>query len=360
MLFLGAHLDRLDEEIFDSMSFRFEGLEVWLAKKAFEETRDQGSTIARHEFPEQLDIPIADDDLSIRLELRFSSTGDNYRTLNWRRDAAFRFVASAAHSQEWFMQRMAHLRALLGLLTGEPTCPTSITGFVSDEPGRPLGVGIYFPVVGALAERTFNPGEMAFSRTTLGDRLPGVVQAWFAKRELLTSTLGLLFGTLYRSDFPSDFQFLALTQALETFHRRTRGGEYLLPDEYEPVRSALVAAIPHGIPPDLRSALKSRIEYGNEFSQRRRFKELLDSLGTDRDVVTKDADFIGSVVEQRNYLTHLPAGTEPTMTPGEMFYASMRLRTLLIVLLLLEVGIDGAEAAEGLRRTRWHRGFVGT
>jgi hypothetical protein len=43
------------------------------------------------------------------------------------------------------------------------------------------------------------------------------------------------------------------------------------------------------------------------------------------------------------------------MTPAECAYEAFRLRAFLTLLLLAEVGLTGQEAADGLRRARWHR-----
>jgi len=78
-------------------------------------------------------------------------------------------------------------------------------------------------------------------------------------------------------------------------------------------------------------------------------------------VVTSDpTTYIGRIVEMRNHLTHYPVGAMAPMGNTELFYETVKLRAFLTLLLLAEVGITGVEAAEGVRRTRWHRGFLGT
>ena len=85
---------------------------------------------------------------------------------------------------------------------------------------------------------------------------------------------------------------------------------------------------------------------------------MTNSLGEpSRGLVSSDPEFVDRVVEERNHLTHYPDDESPPMEPEELYYASVRLRALLTLLLLREIGVVGAEAVEGLRRTRWYRGL---
>jgi hypothetical protein len=363
LLIVGASFENIDDVRFQSMSFRFEELEAWLAQVPFEQAHGYEASgpvaTARHEFPpsEPIELPIHGAKLSV--EFAFSTGGDLFRSLEWSRTAAFKLVVHEPRSFDWFMRRWAHIRALLGLLLGEAATPSSILGKLPEDEAAEFP--IYFNPIGQTRERVLHPAEMVLSRDKLGDRFGDVVQEWFEKEEALSSTLVLFFGTLYFGGLPTDFQFLTLTQALETFHRRRFGGFYVSDDQYAPIETALEAAIPPSTPPDLRQALKTRMGFGNEFSQRRRFKDLLDSLDANQSLVGPDPiAFMGSVVDHRNYLTHYPAGEDVPMSPTQAFYASARLRTFLTLLLLAEVGISGNAAAEAVRRSRWHRGFVGT
>jgi hypothetical protein len=121
-------------------------------------------------------------------------------------------------------------------------------------------------------------------------------------------------------------------------------------------REALTDAIPAGTDSSLRQALARRLEYGNEFALRRRLSELLKLLVGSSDAVTTDPKtFVEAVVAERNYPTHYPLGQSEPMQPFECVYEAYRLRAFLTLLLLAEVGLTGQEAAQGLRRARWHR-----
>ncbi len=361
-LFLGAHFERSDEIVFSSVSFGFDVLESWLRESPFEQSIETDSdghtaTTVRHEFPTSLTVPLPGQDAILELEFVFRRGGDLFRSITWEHEAGLKTVPVEPQHYNWFAEHLTDLQSLLGLLVGEAVTPTRVSGRLSDD--ERANVQVFFAYVGGRTERLPHSAEMLVSRDNLGERLAPTVATWFEQRDVLRTTVALLFGTLYTRDLPGEFRFLALTQALETFHRRTRDGLFVKVEEYAAVEESLLAAIPEGIPHDLRQALTARISYGNEVSQRRRLQDLMTSLDdASRQLVSSDPTFIERVVEERNYLTHYPEGQTPPMNSAELFYTSARLRTLLTLLLLKEINISGTEAVEGVLRTRWYRIFA--
>lgn len=104
-----------------------------------------------------------------------------------------------------------------------------------------------------------------------------------------------------------------------------------------------MTAIPAGTPAPLRDALKSRIKYGNEFSLRKRLNEIFAGIGPQNTalIAPNSATFISDVVDTRNYLTHYSDDLkEQTLEGADLFNANLRLKILLTILLLRELGID--------------------
>lgn len=367
-LFLGESFESADRIQFEEVRFSFDALEEWLATVPFVHESEPGAgderaqPVARHVFPEAFEIPLPTEAASVSLSLTFTQGGELFRSLVWTQRAALGIKAEGeARSFEWFLERLQHLRGLLSLLVGEPVLPTGVVGRVpgADRPS----VEVFFPVIGTPRERRLHPHQMLLSRDKLGDRLATAFRRWFENRERLQTPASLFLGTLYGQTVPLEFQFLALTQALESFHRRFHDGRYLAEEEYAPVAKALVSAIPSGLPSDLGQSLKSRIRYGNEYSQRRRFNELLQSLGAagEMTVASGQGDFVQRVVAERNRLTHHAQTPEhPAMGMQTLNESVIRLRAFLTLLLLVELGIDRDEASGLVGQTQWYRGFLGS
>jgi hypothetical protein len=352
-LFLGAHFDDVDKMLFSESRFAFQELPAWIARPAFDvEFKEGGIATARHEFPPDIVVPLQARKATLRIEAALTSTGNAFESLIWKQPVEVAIEADEPSPYEWHHGRLGELRALLGLLVGEPVTPTRFRAVTADK--RPLTV--FFSLIGEPSERTVHPAEMIFAYPRIADRFPAIAERWFDVQDDLSVVVALLFGTLYARGLPREFRFLALTQALETYHRRTQPGLYVAPADYEPVRETLTDAIPAGTDSSLRRALTRRLEYGNEFALRRRLTDLLKLLvGSSDAVTTNPKAFVEAVVAERNYLTHYPPGESEPMTPADCVYEAFRLRAFLTLLLLAEVGLTGQEAAEGLRRARWHR-----
>lgn len=150
-------------------------------------------------------------------------------------------------------------------------------------------------------------------------------------------------------------QFIYLIQAIEAFHRRFCENKYMDDSIYrKEVYCKLVGAIPDEIDSDFKHSLKSRLNYGNEFSLRRRLKDILSKNQSLSSRLIKDSsEFIGNVVDTRNYLTHYDNGLLSKAISGvELYYINRRLQILMITLLLSVMGIDEGRSLQMIARCR--------
>ena len=245
-IYLGAHFERADEIGFTSVSFGFDCLERWLTRLPFEvntegDPANHPITTARHAFPDPPAVELPSQNAKLEFDFVFTRGGEFLRSIVWEQEAGLKVVPSEPQHINWFLERLGDLHSFLGLLVGEGVTPTRIWGRVPNVRGS---VEVFFAYVGKPLARPLHPAEMIVTGEKLGERLASTVAAWVEKRDRLQTTISLLFGTLYTPDLPGEFRFLALAQALETFHRRTRGGLFLPQEEYEPIKQSLTDAIP--------------------------------------------------------------------------------------------------------------------
>jgi ApeA-like protein/HEPN superfamily Apea-like protein len=350
-LFMGAHFVDVDGMLLSESRFAFQQLPAWLARAPFDVDFTGGVVSARYEFLNDIVVPLASQNATLRIDAGLTQSGNVFEELTLKQPVEVAMEVEEPRPYEWHHDRLGDLRALLGLLVGEAVMPTRFRGVTADR----CPVTVFFSLTGEPSERSVHPAEMIFPYPLVADRFREIAERWFALQAHLSVVVSLFFGTLYARGLPREFRFLALTQALETYHRRRHPGLYVTETEYEPVRETLTDAIPAGIESSLRQALTNRLEYGNEFALRRRLTDLLASLTGSSDAVTDDPKmFVEAVVDERNYLTHYPPGEPEPMSALECVHSSVRLRAFLTLLLLAEVGLTGQEAAEGVRRARWH------
>ena len=196
---------------------------------------------------------------------------------------------------------------------------------------------------------------MPFPLAALGEaETKNLFKNWFRNIESLRPVYSLLLSTVYEPDQYVQSTFLSLVQGLETFHRRLYEGIYIPKAEYEETRKSLVAAIPLQTTPRIREKLTGMLNWGNELSLRDRLKETLGSLSqgswTKLTNHSVQEDFIHTVVDIRNNLTHYKETKKPTIIEKslEMYNLNQQLRAVLTVLLLKHLGVEENKAANAL------------
>ena len=251
---------------------------------------------------------------------------------------------------EWYKRVVYKMRVLLSLLVGRPVVATAFklcTGMQQisehNEGCYPLYVDLCVKQAGKAKGKDLLPPEIPFTYPRIAASMPAILNTWFSKTEQLSTLYSLFFGTTINRSIPREFQFLALIQALESYHRESGGDKYLSKEGYEEIRTALTNAIPKSTPADLRDALKSRIKYGNEYSLRKRLELTLNKVPEAlRNIfVQGNEQFIFQVVATRNYLTHRDESLKDNVLDDKgIFDAAVSLQLLIQYILLTELGID--------------------
>ena len=140
-----------------------------------------------------------------------------------------------------------------------------------------------------------------------------------------------------------------LAHALEAYHRRLFDGEYMTEEEYDPIETTLIDAIPQNISAEHRDSLKSRIKYGYQYSLRTRLKNLLSEVLAEQSEATKtivgnQPNFIKRLVETRNYFTHLDGeANSAVLKTDELYEFTLNVRLLLQICFLKEMEFPANE-----------------
>lgn len=92
--------------------------------------------------------------------------------------------------------------------------------------------------------------------------------------------------------------------------------------------------IPNNLDKSHKESLVSRINYGNEYSLRKRLGELVSSLGEEiKAIISPRPDYFSTtIVDARNYFTHYDSSLTSSELKGRGLYdANQRLKILLII-----------------------------
>jgi hypothetical protein len=246
-----------------------------------------------------------------------------------------------AQSLRWHLDRVGRICQLLSLLIDESVRPENVKVTLDVDSDRHP---IYYLRTGRDPTRR-PPALLLFYLGHILNDFGTILDTWLSASPVLLDSIGLFMEGREFGGLNLNNHFVILCQALEVFSRATTSAKYMAEADYATVKAALEAAIPSGVSADHKASLKSRINYGDEFSLRKRVKELILTLEADTvKCVCKSAkSFEDGLANTRNYLTHYTDELRPRALSGsDLYWASERAAMLIRILLLKHLGIPEA------------------
>lgn len=193
---------------------------------------------------------------------------------------------------------------------------------------------------------------MLFTFKDIQENFELVLNNWFNKNELLKPVYDLYFSTIYNPFTYLNHKFLSLVQALEAYHRKMYGGNYLSDEQYNRITSKIKSVIDEELTGEINNTFKQKLAYLNEYSLRKRLKNILEiHEETTNLFIGNKRDFVNDVVNTRNYLTHFDNKlTEHAKNGRELYQLTLGLQQILNICLLYELGIPKEQIAEIVKR----------
>lgn len=358
VVLVGAHLGSAEEARFKKMSAEYRHLDEWAGISGFGITIPEDHTahpmVIEHKRPAPVTATVAGARIAIeiRAALRGSSGLVGEATIAQRTWASVEYPEGKSFGE---LSRMLHrFRNLLTLGVGRTVEPLAVRGVVESDGGPPVEIH-YRPAGGGTSPgKKIHRAEMLFVLDDLGEDFERFLGNWFEKTERLGPVYDLYFATAYGSPAYLDDRFLSLVQGVEAYHRRALGTLELPEEKHEERLGEVVEAAPEAH----REWLRGKLAYSNEPSLRKR---LLEIMRRDPEVMEpifgssgkERKGFVNKVVDTRNYLTHYDESKKDAAAVGrELYEVTERLKSVLEVCLLREVGFEGGRLKEILSRKR--------
>lgn len=354
-LLAGRHFRSVEELRFSSALVELSNLEAWSCYQFWRSPKSDSPDSFRIELPNTGSTlfrtkaagPLRELSLNAYTASRFTR-----RAVEIRPHADFKVDLNNSTDLRAFFSVLADLGQFTTMLVGNPSYIKKLRFFGSAEP-----VDAFFASDVEKGTETDSP-VMCFPLAEVSNIVQTLAESWFDSTPLLSPVYDLLFGTLFNRDSFVKTKFINLSQALESFHRREVGGLYRSPEAYLDVQGALDAAIPADVTGSLRQKISDSIKYANEYSLRKRLKDLLNGLRGSTLEVLKISDVAGTVeviVKTRNYLTHFDEESRTGLVDdvAGMYYMNERLTALLFILILKKLGMNEEFAARGVIRRRF-------
>jgi hypothetical protein len=346
-LFVGTHFSAVEQIEFKRMSVQFLHLGEWADVSGFNISPPRyGISIIKYHLPKSIEFKIGED---LRVSVSFNVTYP-LRTIpqteaSIKQNTWIVFNPSTSKKLDEFLKIMRTMQNFLTLAISESTYPTVIEGETESEKLRIGDAEICSPIKVAFMQSSyiFEPPKALHSRDMLFGlrevtRKRRILRNWFEKTEILQPVCDLYFGTLYQKGMYLNNELLNLTQALESYHRRTMR-KLELPARQHQRR---IATILKNAPAKHKDWLESRLKYSNEPTLRERLKDIWDRCPTAISAKLGDKNaFVGITVDTRNYWTHFDDSLKANAATGVGLYKLViKLRILLQTCLLEEIEFD--------------------
>jgi ApeA N-terminal domain 1 len=318
--FLGAHFAEEGDLDFESVYFTYHNLDEWLAVSGFEISQPftPGKTEILYRQPDSIPL-YSNDDYEVQIFFGYRGPNLNHvqKHVTVEQSVSVMVRRKQSRNLKNYLRIHNHITNFLHLATHDSVYIKDISARVkvkvaddNDEIERIHRVHVFVAVDALPPAQATDPHEMAFVYADIKERLNEVMSAWFQKSDVLRHACNVLFQSLYGRKLYLDNKIIGVTQAVEEIHRRVFGGKYEDTDRYlGGLYQQLIRAIPDSVTGDHRKSLVSRLKYANEYSLRKRIRELIKVCPKEivRQMIGNRVQieaFIESLVDLRNSLSH--------------------------------------------------------
>ena len=352
-VFVGAHFQKSEDIKFRELSICYSYLDEWVNISGFNiQYPDKREVVIKYKQPEPIQASIGED---CKMFIDFQVTIVQ-KEASIKQRTYIRIEPSVEKSLEEYWNIMRNIQNFLSLGVTEPVYPLTITG-ITEANNSPVEIYYHSPEISKVPKTLC----MLFTFKDISDRFEILLKNWFENADTLGPVYDLYFGTLYNPRMYLQHQFLSLIQAIEAYHRRKFEGKYLSDEKYEPIYKKFEGIINKlGIEDPFKDALKSKLKYGNEYSLIKRLRDLFEKYREIFDNFIDDRDaFINKVKDTRNYLTHYDKKLRSIADGEDLYRITQKLKTILQICLLHELGFDKEEIKSMfLRNRRYKDDFV--
>jgi len=362
--FLGCHFEKEEKIRFDFLSLNYSYLEEWTGITGFQfniET-DSEAQLKKYEviysFPEKIEAKIGN--LNISFDYNFTSEEDKLKEVNLKHTTFIKIKPNESLHFNDYQDICYRIQNFLSLAIGKAVFPIIIKGkskscSTKSQNGKAIYPDIFiYYATNSLFETSseIHPFDMLFTFRDISGKFESILKNWLEKAEMLKPVYDLYFGTLYNPRMYLQHQFLSMIQAVEAYHRRKFEGKYLSDEDYEPIQGRFKDIINKlDVDASFKDALKSRLKYGNEYSLRKRLKDLFVKCRDITQNFIKDEDnFINRVIDTRNYLTHYDKKLRNIADGKDLYYITQKLKIILQICLLYELGFTKEEIKSVFQR----------
>lgn len=336
LIFVGYHFEKTEDIKFQSLHFYYSHLSEWIGKfflvsADFNEIIKGGKLLP--ELPPIIDeITLEDMKVSVKSSLSVSFRRSNVQNeINIVEKPYLQIEATMEKSWEEYKKYDSLIRTFLSLWISKPIYILSIEGKTHDS-----SIEIYGRQ--KIVTKSLFPDRELCSFNDISDSFSVYLKKWFEKVKILEDVCNLYSAILYNPQIHIEYIFLSLVFAMESYHRRIHDGKYQSDDVYcNGLYKDLLKSIPDNTDTDFKDSLRGILKYLNEYSLRKRLKDLFNTKRAISHLIKDSGELINNVVNTRNDLAHKGKDNKKF---EELYGLCLILKVLFEVCLLYELDVS--------------------
>ncbi len=354
VIFIGHHFKKIEDLLFYKYSISYAYLADWVRISGFKYKiiSDNEQKIKKeeltYEFPNSPVYKI--NDLKFYFSFTRTTKQDLVSSCHYEQHTFITLESGFDLTFEDFQYKyFGHIQDFLSFAIGSATYPISIVAYSKNYSTKNKDNKIIYPEITIILSHNNPPKplrklyrtDFIFSYQDIRAEFERILNLWFKKREILSPVFDLYFSNMYNSKQYLKTQFLNIVQAIESLHRRSFKGKYIQNADFKKYYEELISSIPNSFHSDYKQSLMFRFEHLNEYSLRKRLKDLLRKCKPYKTLLIKDDKvFINNVTNTRNYLTHYDKKLKSESKSDQDLYDLMiQVKFLLELCLLINLGM---------------------
>lgn len=344
---IGVAYDKDEAVTFNTVSFIVEGINEWVGITGINVAHRSDYKTATISYTPQEEI-VYNLQAGFKLHIFFGYTLPMFSSTTEARITHQTYFKLSSNDDKEFSEfsKIIHqITYLLGFAV-DSTVTISEVSATSNEIVREISEGktrlvtmkLYYPSLPFLDNAPkIDIHRMLFRFADIRENAENVFNQWLSTYSIIRPSLGLYFSAVSGDYKYLDGKFLALAQALETYHRRT--SNETLKDEAE--FRAMIASILWSCPKQNRRWLRGRLYHGNEINLGQRIKRIIEPYKSYIGNSKQRNKFIRGVVNTRNYLTHYSEELEKDSLKGsELWSLCQKMEAVFQLHLLQQLGFE--------------------
>lgn len=346
----GVAYDKNEVATFNTLSFSVEGLNEWLGISGIHVSYGEDYRTATISYTPQKEIIYKlNNDFDLHIFFGYALPGfPNTTEAKITQKAYFKLTSEAAKELPEFINTLHQITYLLcfavdATVTISDVSATSneIVTEVSEGKTRPVNILIYYPSLPFSQETPkIDLHRMLFVFGNIRSNAEVLINNWLNAYSVIRPSLGLYFSAVTGTHKYLDGKFLALAQALETYHRRTSSETLMENGKFRKLLASLICLCPK----THRRWLRGRLRHGNEINLGQRVKKIIEPFKSYVGNSVERNKLIRGIVNTRNYLTHYSEELEKESVKGaDLWVLCQKMEAIFQLHLLQQLGFSESE-----------------